>query len=557
MTPTFTLTLNLTAKTGRVTNTTEGFSGVTQGARFLGNILFQGEIIVEKDTIGSPLIDLSTGATYYEFPLELDNTGAVAYGTYQVQNAQIVFEITATSFDGDGIILFAGQGDIADLIEEGQIIEVTEGDNAGDFTVETAENLSGVLLVNVLEQGIETSVDALCYIYFETASDSWTYSGCTQLEACVELTPDCNYGDNGTWAVSNETLFTTQTLVSLTATINYPSWTGEDPIVVTTLPYINNRLAKGTYSVVMSEVISQVETDGLILVYTASTTQEFIVRCSGSLCELNDCIEKLRAANQGTYDAKSVPIYQNSLNNVFAYWIEAQNCANDLDKYDAAIVKLQAALDSSGVCGGCSSCNDSNLGWVYNTSQETQDAVAALQVQLDIVAVQNKVIFYSPLPYTSTAAYYTPQPTYVRPFTDIAAITIAKEYFTAIPNGFASKWVEIEFSMYTKNDRQARITVVDGDIIFQSSTTGQSTDELTQRFKVVLSTAKPGDTVLCMVYSQGSYVNNTDATATWIPYNQNFDPTYWDLSADLVLDFTPPNPTETVYTDIKITAISV
>jgi hypothetical protein len=374
-----TFTINVTTKKCRFTDTTDyslvGLDPSLNQMKFLGVISFQGTPLYSKLTVGDPLIDLQSGATYFEFDAELDSNGDIANGVYSVSNYSTTAVLTLTdAANTDSLFVFSGNSALAPFLSAGDTIDVSLGSNQGIFTIVEVAALSGFLVVEVAESVVtETGTNIACTFDITTQLNQtqWTYSGCVLINASVNLVSDCNYGDNGTWSVSNTTVTTTQTLVSTSATINYPSWTGEAPIVVTSLPYVNNRLATGTFSVVAAFVYSQVENDGLIIQYTASCAQEFDVRCAQPLCSLNKCIENLRVANANAINSGRVSPFQVYVDNISLLWIEAQNylACGQLGNYQSAVEAIQVQLDSSGCDCGC--CEDSELRWITNGSADS------------------------------------------------------------------------------------------------------------------------------------------------------------------------------------------
>lgn len=392
---TFSFKINPTTKVCRLTDTTDysvyGLVPSTNQMSLLGEITFQGEVLYSKTTTVDPLIDLKSGATFFEFPAELDANGEVANGVYSITNSQTFFAFGATgvtSVASTQTFTIPSYGGVAPLLENGGTGSIVKSSPSPVLTINpatilSAEASSGILTM-VIESGTTDYTGGVVIFSLLTPeiSQSWTYKGCTQISAQVALTPDCEYGDFGTWTVTNETEITTQTISSLNATINYPSWTGEDPIVVTSLPYSNNRLATGTYSVTLTEVITQTEADGLILEYTASCTEEFKVTCANSLCGLAPCIEALREAHAAELSRNKISKYQVYVDNVNLYYLKAvayQKCG-EYDLYKAALADIKATLDASGCDCGC--CDEDALIWVENTSAQTITAIEQLQEDL-------------------------------------------------------------------------------------------------------------------------------------------------------------------------------
>jgi hypothetical protein len=172
------------------------------------------------------------------------------------------------------------------------------------------------------------------------------------------------------------------------ADISYPSWTSSQigfisQIPNAPLPYTNNVLATGTYTVVMNQVINQIQTDGLIISYPANTTGEFKVSCVGSLCGLNSCIDSLRNAHAAELQRNRISKYQVFVDNVLMYYIEAQTyrSCGDADAYRTALANIQAQLDASGCDCGC--CDDDVYTFVsVNSSATIESLIEAIQYRL-------------------------------------------------------------------------------------------------------------------------------------------------------------------------------
>ena len=398
MISTTTLTIDVTNKIGRVTDTTDyvslGISVSSYVAKGLGSIYFQGNLVESKMTTGDPLIDLAVGDTFFEFPLELDLNGNVANGVYRVEYS-LALDTTAFNFGINSITLpstFEIDGSsfswLVDFLEAGD--QITLYNPVPSLT----EQVVTVATVSLVDPGLPTAMVVITTDEVIT-TDTWpfwsisitnsqsittyTYSGCTQVGADVNFVYDCEVGDSGSWSVANATvLASNETIDSLNCTVSYPSWTALTPtfnpqVVLTSLPYpsapgTETPLATGTYTVSLSEQIRQIQTDGLIITYTATTVREFVVSCAGTLCGLVPCIENLRAAHQAELMRNRISKYQVFVDNVLMYYIEALNykACGELDKYKAAIANIQTQLDSSGC--ECACCNDETYYWVSNNS---------------------------------------------------------------------------------------------------------------------------------------------------------------------------------------------
>jgi len=385
MQSTLSLTLDLTQKKGFFTDTTDynaiGVDVNTLGATGSVAVYFQGELLPGP----SPTINLAGGTTSSLFDLELDLNGEVANGSYSAVYTINYNFISSVSSVAPNQLTIQTLGSNYQGFPADTFITVPVNLALGANVVSATDN-GGDL--EIIVDGTVTSIPpASRTITAEQSggSFSWVYAGCDLVEAKSALVADCDYGDFGTFTVSNETNTTGITINSLTADINYPGWTNEPVITVTSLPYTNNELATGTYSVTLTQEIEKVQNDGLIIIYTASSIQEFKVSCIGSLCGLNDCLENLRAAHEAELLRNKISKYQVFVDNILIYYTEAQSykSCGQMDEYRAAVAKIEAQLDASGCDCGC--CDENQYIWVQNTSP------AASSIIQDIVDLQNDV----------------------------------------------------------------------------------------------------------------------------------------------------------------------
>ena len=403
MISTVTLSFDLTASppVGVVTDSTN-YSGVgglgidlnlTQ-AKGLGIITFNGDEIVNKTDPNNPaqvMIDLQSlggNPQVFEFPLVLDLNGNVANGVYTLQYS-LRLNTTATPFTIDAtptantIVIDTTNSWLADFLQSGNEVTLSLGAATQDVLVASAEFLDPNVTITTSTIIDSATYDQLTFDLTNVQLDAvYSYSGCTQTTADVSFTYDCEVGDSGAWAVANTTFLKSNEIVyALNCAINYPSWTTVTPVfpgnvVVDSLPYPSlntqlNPLATGTYSVSMSQVIQQTQTDGLILQYTTSVIKEFHVSCSGSLCGLTPCIESLRVAHQAELQRNRISKYQVFVDNVLLYYAEAQNyrACGDTDNYRATLELIKQNLDASG--RECACCDDNVYYWVSNNSGDS------------------------------------------------------------------------------------------------------------------------------------------------------------------------------------------
>jgi len=407
MISTVTLTLDLTASppTGIVTDSTNyadlGINLATSYAKGLGVITFNGDVIVDLNTVATPMIDyenLGGDPQVYTFPLQLDLNGNVANGVYTFEYS---LRLTGTSYNLTSItlpntILTDGYAWLADFLVADNTLTLeafTEQDVLVSSAVLDGPNVIITTSTTILDDVHDTIGFDLTNLQL---SGVYSYSGCTQTTADVSFTYDCEVGDSGSWAVANTTVLKSNEVISaLSCTINYPSWTTLSPtfpgnVVVNSLPYpsapnTETPLATGTYSVSLTEQIQQTQTDGLILQYSISTVQEFVVSCAGSLCGLTPCIENLRVAHANELQRNRISKYQVFVDNVLLYYAEAQNyrSCGDTANYRATVDLIRTNLDSSGC--ECACCDDNTYYWVSNNSGVSviDSLIASFQFRLN------------------------------------------------------------------------------------------------------------------------------------------------------------------------------
>lgn len=408
MISTVSLSFDLTASPpkGIVTDSTDysglGIDLLIAEAKGLGVITFNGDIIVDLNTVGTPMIDLQNwdfvndGVPTYTFDLPLDLNGNVANGVYAFNYS---LRLTGTNYQifsntPPNVIVTDGSLWLNNFLEVGDTLTLVGGTTEDVTVVSTVDADPNVTITTS-----PYTLDPIDSFEFDITniqlSKVYTYAGCTQTSADVSFTYDCEVGDNGTWAVSNTTsLASNEVVASLNCTINYPSWATLSPtfpgnVVVTSLPYpsapgTETPLATGTYTVSLTEQIQQTQTDGLVFLYSTSVIKEFVVSCAGTLCGLVPCIENLRAAHQAELVRNRISKYQVFVDNVLMYYIEALNykACGELTKYKETIALLQSQLDASGC--DCACCDDQTYYWVSNNSGVSviESLIQSFQFQL-------------------------------------------------------------------------------------------------------------------------------------------------------------------------------
>lgn len=393
-----------------VTDTTNyaalGINLSTLQAKGLGQITFNGGIIVNLNTVLSPMIDLQTwnysnGNPVFYYPLPLDMNGNVANGVFgltyslRLNTASAPLSVLAIP-TANTVVVNGTPAWIVNFLEQGDSITLFTGNPAQ----------SGVIVNTVVSTGsnitITTSTSIISSAYqnvqFDVTnlqhSETYQFKGCNFSDSAVNFIYDCELGNSGSWSVSNSThLASNETITSLNCTVIYPSWTAANPsfnpkVVLTSLPYpstnVETPLATGTYTVILTQVIQQIQSDGLIIQYSSSVTEEFKVTCAGTLCGLIPCIESLRKAHESELKANKISKYQVYVDNVLMYYIEALNykACGEFDKYKEMIALLEATLDGAGCECGC--CDDDTYYWVSNNSGASviQTLLAEFQYRL-------------------------------------------------------------------------------------------------------------------------------------------------------------------------------
>lgn len=375
------------------------FDLVLQQAKGYGVLTFNGDVIDSKNSVGDPLIDLQnwnfldgTPTGYFDLPLDLN--GNVANGVYGLTYS---LRLTEGAPDPTGSIFantftLTGYEWMSDFFQVGNSISFAATGGGAKFSrnILSISYSSGSTIIGF--DGAVVTTGSYDMSYNVTAlqyTASYSYAGCTQVSADVNFNYDCEYGDFGTWSVSNTTNLASGEIVSsLNCTVNYPSWTATPPVVITSLPYPTTPsltpLATGTYTVVLSQQIQQTQVSGLVVLYNNSVIKEFAVTCAGTLCGLVPCIENLRAAHATELIRNRISKYQVFVDNVALYYIEAMNyrACGELDKYRETLTLLQAQLDASGC--ECSCCDDNTYYWVSNNSATSviDELLANIQYRL-------------------------------------------------------------------------------------------------------------------------------------------------------------------------------
>lgn len=397
MQSTLSLTLDLTTKKGFFTDITD-YAAINVNVANLGamgsvQVYFQGTLV---DTLPINLGGVPSTWVSTQFDLELDVNGEVANGSYSAVYYVGYNFTTSCQISAANTIKVLNYGDNVLGFPAGVGITISGAPSVTSTIVSATDSVTNSLDIVIASSSLAPGLPVnktITVAGFETGNFSWVYAGCSMVESKASLVADCDYGDFGTFTVSNETNLEGVTLQSLTVDINYPSWTNQATITQTALPFTQNNLATGTYSVELTQQIEKVQNDGLIINYEATCIQEFKVTCSGSLCGLNECIENLRKAHEAELLKNKVSKYQVYVDNILVYYMEAENykACGEMDKYRAEVAKIEAQLDASGCDCGC--CDENVYKWVQNTSANAINIIASItQLQNDVDVIENDII---------------------------------------------------------------------------------------------------------------------------------------------------------------------
>lgn len=585
MTSSIVNTFNNTAGTWLATDntnyvTTYGLSLTTNLVKLYGTLLGPDgtSILWQKNSAGSPLINLQSGATTSTLALPTNSDGDIASGTYAVSTqVRAVFLIGAYLVNNPNGILITGGADLAASIVEGMEITIsgaTNPANNGTFTVVEATSVSGFIAIELEETIIVGAGDGgVAEIIFETFSDTYTYTGCDEVTQALTITADCNYGDFGSFIAAESTELDDQIITTSTMTIYYPSWTEEANVVVTQTtpdtPISKTilRLATGAYTVKVVSVYADTQDDGLVVTYTQTITQEHEVSCAGSFCCAMTCFGTLLTAHLNSLRTnRGISAYQYSYDAALGYYAQAsayKDCADKQAEFQTAMDAFTAALDASGTCDCGTSC-DEDLRWVVNGSTDTINAITALQAA--VLALQNPTIYQIPifdsiLPVCTDDSIFTNAPENFRPFTDVSAITIDKDYLTPGEDGYPTKWVEIELIGYMNSASPAwALAMKNADTDLDILPTGFSVAiaEGAVKYKIKLCAWQADDdNLLRIVQVEGMGVDVDDSLPLLKQYKQRSSLTLWDTEEDLVLDFTPTDATAVAFSSLRITAFGI
>jgi hypothetical protein len=403
MESTIRIEINKTTKQVRVVDISDyNFPVTTLLAKGLGTLRFEGNIVAERLSVSSPLINLEGGATASAwFNCILDSNGAIAYGTYSIDNYSVrtalvddlVNSVVAGTGGAGGFVL--NGIDLSDVLVDGDSVTISDSLslNNGVKSVASVSVVSGNSTVFV-DQAVnaETPV-ASSKISFDltkqSGSASGVYSGCDQVTLQFSFESDCERGLNGFLVVRDTTDYLGQTVNSKDITLSYPSWTGEASVSSTSGSLSLSAIATGTYNVFMESNIS-FYTGGLLITYDASFNDEKKVTCSGSLCGLLPCIQNLLNVHVAALKNGQVSPYQQFVDGILLNYLQAlenKKCG-EYEKYQANVQAIDDLLDASGC--ECSCCDDEVLIWVNNIDPAENNILT--QLQDDVAELQEQII---------------------------------------------------------------------------------------------------------------------------------------------------------------------
>jgi hypothetical protein len=400
MESTIRIEINKTTKQVRVVDISDyNFPVTTLLAKGLGTLRFEGNIVAERLSVSSPLINLEGGATASAwFNCILDSNGAIAYGTYSIDNYSVrtalvddlVNSVVAGTGGAGGFVL--NGIDLSDVLVDGDSVTISDSLslNNGVKSVASVSVVSGNSTVFV-DQAVnaETPV-ASSKISFDltkqSGSASGTYSGCEEIELEYTFEADCDRGTNGTLIVRDTTDYEGQTVNTKELTLAYPSWAATADVVSTNGVISLSAIATGTYTTTLDANVSMTSGD-LIVTYDVTKSDENKLTCSGTLCGLLPCIKNLMNVHLAALKGGRVSPYQFFVDGVLLNYLQAleyKKCG-EFEKYQDNVQAIDDLLDASGC--ECSCCDNDELVWVLNISPSDDNVITELQAAVEALAL--------------------------------------------------------------------------------------------------------------------------------------------------------------------------
>lgn len=307
-------TINYDGHTFNVGDTFD-FTGLDL-TRFTGLIKLTdpaGTIVYNNTVWGTPDIDHNTSleSAFITLIASVDPvTNKLLPGDYVVQyqlrynytvTGVTIGEILATTGDelGETKIELEG-GDYTDLQEDDSIVITGSAANDDTYTVVDVEYADPVTWVYVSEVLVISPDDTgtvafeIDRIYLQTFTYCLNF---TKPVVDLVVTHDCDYLK---LIGKDQTLRTGDTLLTRTMKVIYPSGVDGNPVedTLTSTSIISDTLTAPVlytkkYTFTMTSTNSSLETDGLIVLYTAEGTQDHEVICDSNLVNLKACLISL------------------------------------------------------------------------------------------------------------------------------------------------------------------------------------------------------------------------------------------------------------------------
>ncbi len=176
----------------------------------------------------------------------------------------------------------------------------------------------------------------------------------------------------------------------------------------TSLPAITiDTLATGDWVSRLNYTVSGVQSDGLTYGYTSTSgAQTTTVTCEGSLCSLSACIENLINTNKTALDTTGQSAYLSAVVTITGLIAIAneQRICGDMDAYRTTVASIRTILDSSGC--DCACCNDTaGNRWINNATFDGQNALDALQAEIDALTARVDVLDNTTFPLAEAANF--------------------------------------------------------------------------------------------------------------------------------------------------------
>jgi len=589
-----TINIDTTAKTARVVDLTDytalGIDLASLNAQVIGTATGPNLVAMITGTIGSALINLWDGETESaEFDVPVGTDLKVLNGSYSLltslylQASNVLCQSVTAGTGGAGYFLMANKN-WTNVLRVGDTITITDStaSNNGTKTV-TAVTLVGSDTQVYVSETLNVEVTGSSRVSFAvthtndgTMSDQ--YSGCDVVTPVVTGVCDAYNTQFGTLSFSDSTILPSgYELTQRDWSIAYPQNLNPSP---TTDPYVSsesgsdvplnetvsfNQVASGVWNYRMTHYVSVTQSGGLIYTYTADTgAQPYTVYWLQNICAINSCYASLIAQEEQEISSQGQSSLTGPLDVIsrkMLVLMGQMQCGDNSADVAQTALEIQALINETGRCTcSCSGASTGNQ-WINNGGSDSQGIIDQLVTDVEVLQEQinyNPIIFYSTIPFADDENTLPPTGSFDiwQPMSGLSAITIPPSYFDANPTNYGTKWVEVELTAYVANAGEGSISCVRvgspaTEFLEQVNIGADCTMKCLMRF----TTKKDGADTLGVCTTEIYQFSNDDSNDIKNQQDMVQGNAIWDLSSNLVLDFTPKDPTKQSILNLKIQAV--